>query len=73
MEIFTERELHARNEIKLEKYATLIGIEAQVLCDLSRNHIIPIAIRYQNTLIENVKGLQQVLVIKSLKSTLKKN
>ncbi len=67
MEIFTERELHARNEIKLEKYATLIGIEAQVLCDLSRNHIIPIAIRYQNTLIENVKGLQQVFGDKEFK------
>jgi len=68
MGIFTERELHARNEIKLEKYATLIGIEAQVLCDLSRNHIIPIAIRYQNTLIENVKGLQQVFGDKEFKT-----
>ncbi|MXV38737.1 glutamine synthetase type III [Flavobacteriaceae bacterium Ap0902] len=58
--ILTEREIHARNEIKLEKYSTLIGIEAQVLADLSRNHIVPTAIRYQNQLIKNVKGLKQI-------------
>ncbi|MFV0237759.1 MAG: glutamine synthetase III [Flavobacteriales bacterium] len=60
MDVFSEREIYARNEIKLEKYATLIGIEAQVLSDISRNHIIPTAVRYQNTLIKNVKGLKEV-------------
>ena len=59
-EILTEREIIARNEIKLEKYCNLIGIEAQVLADLSRNHIVPTAIRYQNELIENVKGLKEI-------------
>ena len=33
----------------------------RVVGDLAKNHIIPIAIRYQNTLIENVKGLKDVL------------
>ncbi len=32
-----------------------------MLGDLAGNHIIPVAIRYQNTLIENVKGLKEVL------------
>ena len=59
-DILTEREIIARNEIKLEKYSNLIGIEAQVLADLSRNHIVPTAIRYQNELIENVKGLKEI-------------
>ncbi|MCF8304273.1 MAG: glutamine synthetase III [Bacteroidales bacterium] len=59
--ILTKRELEARQEIKLEKYAKRIQIEARVLGDLATNHIIPIAIRYQNTLIENVKGLSEVL------------
>ena len=36
-----------------------------MLGDLATNHIIPIAIRYQNTLIENVKGLKQVLDLKT--------
>ncbi|MDO5656527.1 MAG: glutamine synthetase III [Flavobacteriaceae bacterium] len=59
-EILTEREIRARNEIKLEKYCNLIAIEAQVLADLSRNHIAPTAIRYQNELIENVRGLKEI-------------
>src|SRR5690606_17285641 len=58
--VLTEREIKARNEIKLEKYATLIDIEAQVLSDLARNHIIPTAIIYQNKLIENVQGLKDI-------------
>jgi glutamine synthetase len=36
-----------------------------VLGDLAGNHIIPVAIRYQNTLIDNVKGLKQVLDLKT--------
>lgn len=58
--VLTEREVEARNEIKLEKYTTLIDIEAQVLSDLARNHIIPTAINYQNKLIENVQGLKAI-------------
>ncbi len=55
--IYTEKEVEARNEIKLEKYCTLISIEARVLTDLARNHVIPTAIEYQNKLIKNVKGM----------------
>lgn len=58
--IFTQREIKARNEIKLEKYVTLIDIEAQVLADLARNHIIPTAVLYQNKLIKNVRGLKSI-------------
>lgn len=58
--VLTEREIEARNEIKLEKYSSLIDIEAQVLSDLARNHIIPTAINYQNKLIENVQGLKEI-------------
>ena len=58
--IFTHREVEARNEIKLEKYSTVIDIEARVLGDIARNHIIPSALKYQNRLIENVKGLKEI-------------
>ena len=58
--VLSKTEIEARNEIKLEKYSTLIDIEAQVLADLARNHIIPTAIRYQNKLIENVQGLKEI-------------
>jgi len=59
--VLTERELAARYEIQLENYTKKIQIESRVIGDLAKNHIIPIAIRYQNTLIENVKGLKDVL------------
>ena len=59
--VLSERELAARFEIQLENYTKKIQIESRVVGDLAKNHIIPIAIRYQNTLIENVKGLKDVL------------
>lgn len=59
--ILTRRELEARRLIRLEKYTKRVQIESRVLGDMATNHIIPIAIRYQNTLIENVKGLKEIL------------
>lgn len=58
--IFSQLEIKARNELKLEKYSALIDIEAQVLADLARNHIIPTAVIYQNKLIRNVQGLKEI-------------
>ena len=46
--------------VELEEYTKKIQIEGRVLGDLSQNHVIPTAIRYQNTLIENVKGLKEI-------------
>ena len=69
--IYTHRELEARNEIKLEKYSTVISIEATVLADIARNHIIPCALNYQNRLIENVKGLKEIFGDKEFKSLAK--
>ncbi len=63
--VLSKRELIARHEIRLENYTKKIQIESRVLGDLASNHIIPIAIKYQNTLIENVKGLKQVLDLKT--------
>ncbi len=59
--VLTSRELHARYEIKLDKYVRKIQIESRLIGDLSVNHIIPTAIKYQNTLIENARGLKDVL------------
>jgi glutamine synthetase len=59
--VLSKREVLARYEIDLENYIKKIQIESRIIGDLSHNHIIPTAIRYQNTLIENVKGLKEVL------------
>ena len=69
--IYTHRELEARNEIKLEKYSTVISIEATVLADIARNHIIPCALNYQNRLIENVKGLKEIFGEKEFRTLAK--
>ncbi|WOC52352.1 hypothetical protein BPO_1705 [Bergeyella porcorum] len=63
--IYNHREFEARNEIKLEKYSTNSDIEAKVLSDIARNHIIPAALNYQNRLIDNVKGLKEISVSKN--------
>ncbi len=58
--IFTEIELHARNEVKWEIYTKKIQIEARVLGDLAMNHIIPVATRYQSMLLDNVFKIKAV-------------
>ena len=58
--IFSKVELHARHEILLEDYVKKIQIEARVMGDLAMNHVIPTALKYQNKLIQNVKGLQEL-------------
>ncbi|MDR1119960.1 MAG: glutamine synthetase III [Dysgonamonadaceae bacterium] len=58
--VFSERELHARNEVKWETYTKKIQIEARVLGDLVLNHIIPVATKYQSALLDNVYKIYQV-------------
>jgi glutamine synthetase len=60
LNIMSAVETHARYEIEIEEYTKKIQIEGRVLGDISRNHVIPTAIKYQNTLIENVKGLKEI-------------
>lgn len=59
--IMTEREQHARYDIYLETYTKKIQIESRVMGDLVLNHIIPTAIKYQGSLVENVRGLKEIL------------
>lgn len=63
--VLTPREVHAHYEIGLENYTKKIQIESRVLGDLVSNHVIPVAIRYQNILVDNVKGLKLVLDLKT--------
>ena len=58
--VFSKRESHARHEILLESYFKKLQIEARVMGDLVDNVIIPTAINYQTTLIDNVKGLKDI-------------
>ena len=58
--VMTKKELIARNEVKWETYTKKIQIEARVLGDLSMNHIIPVATRYQSALLENVENMADI-------------
>ena len=56
----SEVELKAHQEVELEAYIFHLQIEGRVLGEMVYNHIIPSALRYQNLLLENVKGLKEV-------------
>ncbi|WP_459068407.1 glutamine synthetase III family protein [Flavitalea flava] len=58
--VYTHIELEARHEIELEKYIKRVQIEARVMGELATSHILPAAIKYQNTLIENIRGLKDI-------------
>ena len=58
--VMNNTEVTARYEIELEEYSKRIQIEGRVLGDIVRNHIIPTVFKYQNLLIENIKGFKEV-------------
>ena len=59
--VLNSKELHSRYEIRICEYVQKIQIEARILGDLAINHIIPTAIKYQNTLITSVKELKEII------------
>ncbi|MDG1778387.1 MAG: glutamine synthetase III [Flavobacteriaceae bacterium] len=58
--VMNKTEIEARYEIEVEDYINRIQIEGRVLGDVARNHIIPTAVKYQNILINNVRGLKDI-------------
>ena len=57
--IYKLPELEARHEIMLEAYIKMVQIEARVMGDLASTYIIPSAVKYQNVLSENIRGLKE--------------
>ena len=58
--VMSQVELESRKEVFLEIYSKKIAIEGRVLSDLTTNHVIPVAISYQNILLSNVKNLKDI-------------
>ncbi|MDE6367621.1 MAG: glutamine synthetase III [Muribaculaceae bacterium] len=58
--VFSEVELAARNEVKWEMYTKKVQIEARVLGDLAINHVIPVALRYQSILLDNIVRIKSI-------------
>lgn len=60
LNVMNKVEIEARYEIEIEEYVHILQIEGRVLGDIARNHVIPTAVKYQNILIDNVKGLKDI-------------
>lgn len=58
--IFSDRELESRVEVEYEKFVKKVQIQSRVLGDLAINHIVPTAINYMTSLIDNIKGLKEI-------------
>lgn len=64
LNVLEPEEMDARAEVEFEAYIMRRQIEARVCADLAQNHVIPTAIKYQNRLLENVKGLKEIMSVK---------
>ena len=58
--VMTKVELEARSNINWEIYSKKIEIEVRVLADLTANHILPVATRYQSILLDNVSKMKRI-------------
>jgi len=68
VDVLTKHELESRSEVEYEKYTMKVQIEARVLGDLAINHIVPTAVQYQTSLMENVKYLKDLFPAKEFES-----
>lgn len=59
LEVYNHAELEARHEIMLEAYIKKVQIEARIMGEIATSVILPSAVKYQNVLIENIKGLKE--------------
>lgn len=60
LNVFTDKEVESRLDVMLEDYTMKVQIESRVFGDLAINHIVPIAVQYQNRLMENIKYLKDI-------------
>jgi glutamine synthetase len=58
--VLAPNEVQARFEILNETYVKKLQIEARIIGDICLSYVIPAAVRYQNLLIENVKGIKEI-------------
>jgi len=59
--VFTEEELRARNEIHLENYCEVIGIEARTMADMVKRDIFPAVSRFSGDLASTIAAKKSVL------------
>ena len=60
LNVMSEVEVKARQEVELDAYIMHIQIEGRVYNELVYGYVLPAALEYQNKLIDNVKGLKEI-------------
>ena len=66
LKVFEDTGVLARNEVEArfvilnETYVKKLQIEARIIGDICLNHVIPASVKYQNILIENIKGIKDI-------------
>jgi glutamine synthetase len=71
--VLSKKELHSRYEVFLENYETTIMIEGELALDMAKTMILPVAVKQQKMLADNIMQLKSVGVkagIKEMKVTL---
>jgi len=58
--VYSEKELHARNEVKWETYIKKVQIESRVMVRMALNHIIPAALEYKTRILGEVSMSKSV-------------
>ncbi len=58
--IYNHAELEARHEIMLEEYIKKVQIESRIIGEMCTSHILPSAVKYQNVLLANIKGMKDI-------------
>ncbi len=58
--VMSETELFARNQVRWGQYCKKLEIEARVLSDMTSNHIIPVATKYQTMLLDNALKMRDL-------------
>ena len=56
--VYTETELRARYEIKMEKYTKIVGIEAQTLLQMMSREIVPACIRFADSVSQSINHIK---------------
>lgn len=64
--VLTEREMEARYDIFNHNYLLKVQIEGRLLGELCVNNIIPVAIQYQNNILDNILKLKEAGFDKNL-------
>ena len=58
--VLTKRELEAHREVLLDNYSISIQIESRTLGEMMFNQVLPVAIKYQNTVAKNIENLRNL-------------